>query len=94
MIVSSQFEGAVRCDRCHTHMHPSNGERHMLLHVTEDLLRAAEKRVLEAVAAARLGKVGRNLSVYVIPNDVDQAIIAHAERDRREAQKAYDEARR
>jgi len=94
MIEPSQYEGAVMCRRCMTHMHPSNGQRHMAHHLTEDALRAAEKRVLEAVAAARLSLVGPNLAIHVIRSDVDQALIAHAELERRRAQAAYDEVRR
>lgn len=89
----SQYEGAVFCAQCLTHMHPSNADPHARRHATEEVLRAAEKRVLEAVAHARLVRVGQSLAIDLIPNDIDQAIIASAENARREAQKAYDEAR-
>ena len=88
------LEGAAYCRVCRTYMHEGNAAAHARRHDTEDALRAAEKRVLEAVTVARLSRVGPNLNIHVIPNDVDQALIAHAELERRKAQAAYDEARK
>lgn len=92
-IVPSQYEGAAYCTRCLTHMHPSHGPTHARHHETEDALRKAEKGVLETVAAFRSEDLDWLDSLdYYAPGFTDD--LAKAERARRAAQKAYDEARR
>ncbi len=93
-ITESQYTGAVYCSTCHTHMHPSHAPTHAAHHDTETALHFAEQNVLSAVARASIAKRPGLLNVQRLDNDDDLVFIAHAELARRQAQKAYDEARK